>query len=129
VPRLDGGRGVRELGFSQQILSDLRIAQRRAQADRCEVRVTISGGGFQVDQRAALCSGPFTRSVAGAGDASSTLGGSAPAGMPLSALPAVFYFDSSGAALDSPAGAPADVSITAGQRQIQIVGTTGYVSF
>ena len=129
VPRLDAGGGVRELGFSQQLLSGLRIAQRRAQADRCEVRVTISGNGFQVDQRAALCSGPLTRPVAGTGDASSTLGGSAPVGMPLSASPAVFYFDSSGAAVDSPGGAPTDVSITAGAREIQIVGTTGYVSF
>jgi MSHA pilin protein MshC len=129
APRLDAGRSVEELGFSQQVLTDLRIAQRRAQADRCEVRVTFSASGFHIDQRAALCSGAFTRPVAGTSGALSTLGGPPPAGMPLSASPAVFYFDSNGAAVDSPGGAPADISITAGPRQIQIVGTTGYASF
>ncbi|MEX2126375.1 MAG: prepilin-type N-terminal cleavage/methylation domain-containing protein [Woeseia sp.] len=129
APRLDAGRGVEELGFSQQVLTDLRIAQRRALADRCEVRVTFTASGFHIDQRASLCSGPFSRPVAGTAGAASTLGGPPPAGMQLSASPAVFYFDGRGAAVDSPGGAPADISITAGLRQIQIVGTTGYASF
>jgi len=126
APRLDMGRGVEELGFSQKVLTDLRIAQRRAQADRCEVRISFTASGFQVDQRAVLCSGPFSRPVAGG--SSSTLGGSPPAGMALSATPVVFYFDTSGAVLDSVGGSPVNVSINAGLRQIQVVGTTGYAS-
>jgi MSHA pilin protein MshC len=128
APRLNAGRGVEELGFVQDLLGDLRIAQRRAQADRCDVRVTFTTAGFQISQRAALCSGAFTRPVAGAGDAASTLGGSPPEGMTLSAVPAVFYFDSNGAALDSVGGPPVDISIYAGLREIRIVGTTGHVS-
>jgi MSHA pilin protein MshC len=129
APRLDAGRGVEELGFAQQLLTDLRIAQRRAQADRCDVRVTFTMAEFQISQRAALCSGPFTRPVAGPGDAAATLGGAPPEGMSLSATPAVFYFDGDGAALDSVGGSPIDVTIYTGMRQIQITGATGHVSF
>lgn len=129
APRLDAGRGVEELGFSERLLTGLRIAQRRAQADGCEVRVTVAASGFQIEQRASLCSGPFNRPVAGTAGAGSTLAGAPPAGMPLSATPNVFYFDSTGAALDSAGGSPVDVSITTGLRQIQVVGTTGYASF
>jgi hypothetical protein len=128
VPRLDDGRGLQELGFGDEVLSALRIAQRRAQADRCEVRVTFSGGGFAVDQRASLCSGPFNRPVAVTGEAGVTLGAAAPAGMPLSAVPAVFWFDAEGRAVGSVGGAPVDIAITVGLRQIQVVGTTGYAS-
>jgi MSHA pilin protein MshC len=129
VPRLDAGRGVDELGFSQKVLTDLRIAQRRAQADGCEVRVTFTASGFRADQRAALCSGPFSRPVAGTSGATSTLGGPAPPGMSLSATPAVFYFDASGAALNAAGGTPVNVAIDAGLRVIQVVGATGYASF
>jgi MSHA pilin protein MshC len=129
VPRLDDGRGLQELGYAEQVLTALRIAQRRAQADRCAVRVTFSASGFQVDQRASLCSGPFNRAVPIAAEAGAALGAAAPAGLPLSAVPGVFYFDADGAAVDSVGGAPVDVSIIVGLRQIQIVGTTGYASF
>ncbi|MGH8195969.1 MAG: pilus assembly FimT family protein [Woeseiaceae bacterium] len=129
VPRLDHGRGVQELGYSEQVLTALRIAQRRAQADGCDIRVTISASDFQIEQRATLCSGPFNRDVAGTAAAGSTLGAAAPAGMPLSAIPGVFYFNSDGAAVDSVGGSPVDVSIIVGLRQIQVVGTTGYASF
>jgi hypothetical protein len=90
--------------------------------------VTFSGGGFAVDQRASLCSGPFNRPVAATGEAGVTLGAAAPAGMPLSAVPAVFWFDSEGRAVGSVGGAPVDIAITVGLRQIQVVGTTGYAS-
>ena len=129
IPRMDMSGGARELGFSQKVLADLRMAQRRAQADRCDVRVTIATAAFQIDQRAALCSGPFTRPVAGPGDAAATLGGAPPEGVSLSAVPAVFYFDGDGTALDSVGGSPVNVTIYAGVRQIRIVGATGHVSF
>jgi MSHA pilin protein MshC len=129
VPRLDGGRGLQELGYAEEVLSALRIAQRRAQADRCEVRVTFSAGGFAVEQRASLCSGPFNRPVAATAEAGVTLGAAPPAGIPLSAVPPVFWFDADGRAVDSVGGAPVDVAITVGLRQIQVVGATGYASF
>lgn len=129
IPRLDAGRSVEELGFPQRVMADLRAAQRRAQADRCEVRVTIGAGGFSAWQRATLCGGAFNRPVAGAGAAGSVLGGPPPPGIPLSASPATFYFDASGAAIDAVGGSPADVVIDAGARQIRVTGPTGYVSF
>jgi MSHA pilin protein MshC len=129
VPRLDDGRGLQELGYSEEVLSALRIAQRRAQADRCEVRMTFTAGGFAVDQRASLCSGPFNRPVAATAEANATLGAAAPSGMTLSAVPAVFWFDAEGRAVGSVGGAPVDVAIVVGLRQIQVAGTTGYASF
>lgn len=129
APRMDAGRGIRELGYFEQVLADLRLAQRRATADRCEVRVAFSPAGFQVEQRAALCVGPFNRAVPGTGGAGSSLGGAPPEGMALAASPAIFYFDDQGRVLAAPGGAAADVTVTVGQRQIDLVGATGHASF
>ena len=64
APRMDGGSSVRELGFAGQLLADLRLAQRRAEADACDVRVTITPTSVAIFQRASLCSGAFNRPVA-----------------------------------------------------------------
>lgn len=127
--RMDGGRAVRELGFTEQLLSDLRLAQRRAEADGCEVRVVINPTSVSIMQRAALCSGPFNRAVAAHGAAGTTLGEPPPAGLSLVSSPSVFYFDAAGRALDSAGGAPVDVSVTVGARQLDITGATGYARF
>lgn len=130
APRLDSGRGVRELGFAEQVLDDLRFAQRRADADRCEVRVAVTSAAVTISQRSALCSGPFNRPVAAIGAEGLSVGGSPPPeGMTLSASPAVFYFDGAGRAVDSVGGAPVDVIITVGLRQIELTGATGYASY
>ena len=129
APRMDAGRGVRELGFAEQVLADLRFAQRRADADRCEVRVAVSSAAVTISQRSALCSGPFNRPVAEIGLAGTAVGGSPPEGLLLSASPAVFYFDGAGRAVDSVGGAPVDVTITVGLRQIELTGATGYASY
>jgi MSHA pilin protein MshC len=129
APRLDAGRGVRELGFAEQVLSDLRFAQRRAEADRCEVRVAVTSGAVTIAQRSALCSGAFNRPLAGIGPDGTTPGGSPPEGLALSASPGVFYFDGAGRVVDSVGGTPVDVSITVGMRQIDLTGATGYASY
>lgn len=129
APRTDHGSGIRELGFTELVLDDLRIAQRRARADRCPVRVTFSATGFAVEQRATLCSGAFNLDVARSGEAGATLGGTPPEGMTLAATPAVFYFDPSGAAVSNVGGSAVDVAITVGARQIDVVGATGYAAF
>ena len=67
------GVGVDELGFRERTMTALRLAQRRAQADGCEVRVTIAAGGYQLAQRATLCSGAFSLALAGTAGAGSTL--------------------------------------------------------
>ena len=129
APRMDGGRGVRELGFTGQLLADLRLAQRRAEADACDVRVAITATSVVIMQRASLCSGAFTRPVAAPGEAGAALGASPPEGLAVSSTPAVFYFDAAGRALDSAGGSPADVSITVGARQLLITGATGYARY
>ncbi len=129
APYMDHGDGIRELGFAERVLSDLRIAQRRAHADGCPVRVTVSASQFTVEQRNALCSGSFDRDVARSGEAGAWLGGAPPEGMALASSPATFYFDPSGAAVDSVGGSTVDVAITVGSRQIDIVGATGYAAF
>jgi MSHA pilin protein MshC len=129
APRMDGGRSVRELGFAEQLLSDLRLAQRRAEADACEVRVAITPTSIAIMQRASLCSGPFNRAVAAHGEAGAVLGEAPPEGMALVSSPAVFYFDPAGRALDSAGGSPVDVSIAVGARQLDITGATGYARY
>lgn len=129
APYMDHGNGIRELGFAERVLSDLRIAQHRARADQCPVRVTFSSTGFVVEQRATLCSGSFNRDVAGSGESGASLGAAPPEGMALASSPAVFYFDPSGAAVGSVGGSAVDVAITVGSRQVDIVGATGYAAF
>lgn len=126
--RWDGGRGIDEAGYAQRALSALRLAQRRALADGCEVRARITAAGLELDQRAASCAGAFTVPVAGTTGEGSTLDAAPPAGLALAATPSVFYFDAAGRVLASPGGAVSDVSITIGARQIDVTGATGHVS-
>lgn len=123
-----GASGIDELGFVERTVTALRLAQRRAQADRCEVRVTVAASGYQIDQRAALCSGAFNVPVAGTAGAGSDLDSTPPAGIALSASPATFYYDTTGSVRSAPGGAFTDVTITIGGRQVQIVGATGHAS-
>jgi MSHA pilin protein MshC len=126
--RWDQGRGIDELGFQERLVTALRLAQRRAVSDGCEVRVTVAAGGFQLDQRTALCSGAFSLPVAGTAGAGSDLDSAPPAGLSLSSSPATFYYDASGAVRAAPGGALTDVTITVGTRQIQVTGATGHAS-
>lgn len=126
--RLDSGSSVDEMGFRERTMTALRLAQRRAQADGCEVRVTIASTGYQLAQRVTLCSGAFSLSLAGTAGAGSTLDSVPPAGIALSSTPATFYYDSAGGVRSAPGGSYTNVTITVGSRTIQIVGTTGHAS-
>lgn len=126
--RWDSGSGVDELGFRERMMTALRLAQRRAMADGCEVRVTVAAAGYTLAQRAALCSGAFSLALAGTAGAGTTLDSAPPSGIALSSSPATFYYDAAGAVRASPGGAYTNVTITVGSRAIQIVGTTGHAS-
>ncbi len=126
--RGDGMSGIRELDYFETVLADLRLAERRAAADRCPVRIRVTAAAIAVEQRAALCSGTFSRPVPGHGGAGTTLGGPAPNGVSLASSPAVFYFDGGGRVLDGAAGTPTDVLLTVGGRQIDVLGATGHVA-
>lgn len=124
----DQGRGIDELGFQERLMTALRLAQRRAVSDGCEVRVSVTAAGIAVAQRAALCSGAFSLPMAGTAGAGSVLGGAPPAGQSLSSVPATFYFDASGAVRAAPGGALTDVTIDVGARQVVVTGSTGHAS-
>jgi len=126
--RWDNNAGIDEIGFTDRTLAALRLAQRRALADRCEVRISVSATGIQVDQRTTLCSGGFGLAVAGTAGAGSTLTTTPPAGLSVAASPSVFYFDATGAVRAAPGGALTDVSLSIGARQIQVIGATGHAS-
>ena len=123
-----GASGIDELGFVERTLGALRLAQRRARADGCEVRVVVAASGYQLTQRAALCGGAFNVPVAGTAGDGSTLDSAPPTGLSLSATPATFYFDAVGAVRSAPGGAFTDVTITIGPHQVQIVGSTGHAT-
>lgn len=129
APRMDGGRSIRELAFTDQLLSDLRLAQRRAEADACDVRVAITATSVTITQRAALCSGPFNRPVAVPGEAGGSLGSPPPEGMALAATPQVFWFDPGGRAVAAAGGSPVDVSIDVGMRRLLVTGATGHATY
>lgn len=128
APHMDGGRSLRELDYPQALLADLRFARQRAEADGCEVRVSISSASVLFAQRASLCAGAFNRSVAPLEAIDSSLGGAPPDGISIAASPSVFYFDGTGRVLDNIGGSAVDVTITVGSRQIDIQGTTGYAA-
>ncbi len=51
-------------GFFDDTVTAVRFAQKLAVSTGCEVRVTLSSGGYVLNQRATTCStGDFTRSV------------------------------------------------------------------
>ncbi|MGA8204350.1 MAG: prepilin-type N-terminal cleavage/methylation domain-containing protein [Woeseiaceae bacterium] len=129
APYMDGGRSLRELDYPQALLADLRFARRRAEADGCEVRVAISATSVSYRQRAALCSGAFNRPVESLDATGALLDAAPPEGVSLASSPPVFYFDAAGRVLDSVGGAAVDVTITAGSRQIDVEGATGYAAF
>ena len=127
--RWSHGEAIEALGFHDQVVSALRLAQRRAIADECAVRVRVSAGSIEVAQRASLCSGAFNRDVAGSGGVGSTLNAEAPPGLAFASSPATFYFDALGSVRSSPGGAQTDVSIDVGPRTISLIGATGYAQF
>lgn len=126
--RWDRSSGLDELGFTERTLTALRLAQRRALADRCDVRVRITPAGLEVAQRATLCGGAFSLPVAGTAGAGSTLDSAPQAGLVLSASPATFYFDATGGVRSTPGGAVTDVTISVGERDIDVIGATGHAS-
>ena len=127
--RFSHGQEVEALGFHDQVVSALSLAQQRAIADDCPVRVRITSSSLEISQRANLCSGAFNRDVAGSSGAGSVLGADAPAGLVFGATPATFYFDDVGSVRVSPTGIETNVSISVGPRTIDIVGATGYAQF
>lgn len=117
-------------GFSDATLAAVRLAQKRAVASGCDVRVTLASG-YAVEQwlpascrASATAPSPVRDSAGGAVDAA------APTGVAVDS--AQFYFDSVGRPRSTAGAFPgallsAPLSISVGGRTIVVEPETGYV--
>jgi len=115
-----------EWGFTGEVTTALRYAQKLAMASGCDTAVTLDSGGYQLRQRAGCKTGVFDVFVllpGGTGD----YAGSAPGGTTVSALN--LYFDPTGRPRDAGTGALLTLvsSISIGAATILIEPETGYV--
>lgn len=125
IPRFFSLNQFDEMGFADALLSATRYAQKLALASRCDTRVRIHAGGYELLQRAAGCTlGPFTRSVSRAGG--TVWDDPAPGGVAVGSLD--IYFDAQGRPRDAASGTlyGSAQTVNVGTRTITVEPTTGY---
>ena len=115
-----------EWGFTEEVTTALRYAQKLAMASGCDTAVAVNSGGYQLKQRAGCKSGVFDVLVmlpGGTGDYT----GMAPSGTVVSTLN--LYFDPSGRPWNAGNGTLLSLvsSISIGAATILIEPETGYV--
>ena len=115
-----------EWGFTEEVTTALRYAQKFAMASGCDTAVMLTTGSFQLRQRTSCKAGGFEQPVflpGGNGDYS----GNAPNGITVTDLD--LYFDSTGRPRDVATGALTGLvsSISVGSGSILIEPETGYV--
>lgn len=127
MPRFFNQLSFLEWGFSDEVGEALRFGQKMAIATGCDTRVSITAGGYQLNQRASCDSGAFTTPVLLPGGDGAGCSGTAPSGVTLPATS--IYFDPRGRPHDAGSGAllSASTSITIGSRSIVVEPQTGYV--
>ncbi len=126
IPRFFSLNQFDEMGFADAVLSATRYAQKLALASRCDTRVRVHPGGYELRQRATSCTlGSFTRSVARAGG--TVWDDPVPSGVTVGVLDV--YFDAQGRPRDASSGTlyGSAQSVSVGTRTITIEPTTGYV--
>ena len=115
-----------EWGFTEEVTTALRYAQKFAMASGCDTAVMLTTGSFQLRQRTSCKAGGFDQPVflpGGNGDYS----GNAPNGITVTDLD--LYFDSTGRPRDVATGTLTGLvsSISVGSGSILIEPETGYV--
>jgi MSHA pilin protein MshC len=125
LPHFFSAGRFEEMGFAETTRSSLLYARKLALASRCDTRVNIDAGGYQLWQRATGCgSGSFTRPVLRPNGRN--WAASAPNGIAVSSLDV--FFD--------PAGRPRDHAtsmllasartVTIGSRSVTLEPVTGF---
>lgn len=130
VSRFGGGDVFEELGFSQEVASAARYAQKLAVASRCPVRMSLtSATQFALNQpdsfAGGTCANNFSGPVTHPATRQAPYTGSAPGGVVMSVpggFPATFIFDSQGGV--TPSG---DTVITIGSTTVTVLGDSGRV--
>jgi len=125
IPRFFSVNQFDEMGFADAVLNATRYAQKLALASRCDTRVRVHAGGYELLQRATTCtSGPMTRSVARAGG--TVWDDPAPGGVAVGSLD--LYFDAQGRPHDAASGTLYSnaQTVSVGTRTITVEPTTGY---
>jgi len=126
MPRFFDQLTFQEWGFSDELESALRFAQKLAVASGCDTQVAIGAGGYQLNQRASCNSGAFTTPVRLPGGDSGGYAGTAPGGVALT--PLSLYFDSQGRPRASVGGALlGNTTVSVGGRSFTVEAQTGYV--
>ena len=121
APRFMDRGAFEDRGFSDQVVSALRYAQKLAVATGCEVQVSVAGGSYTLNQRITSCdTGAFTRAVSNPGSGETQYTATAPAGVGLSATASPIVFNALGQASSA-------TQVTTGGRIFQIVAETGLV--
>ncbi len=127
MPRFFNQLTFLEWGFSDELGEALRFGQKLAVATGCDTQVTITAGGYQLNQRVNCSSGAFTLPVQLPGSDGTGYQGAAPGGVTLAAT--TLYFDTLGRPRDSSSGnlLTASTSVTVGSRSLTVEPQTGYV--
>jgi MSHA pilin protein MshC len=124
VPRFFSNAPFAELGYSNELASAIRQAQKVAVASGCDTSVSISTAGYQVAQRAAsgsTCAASGAWSTPVVRTDGTSLAGSPPSGANVNGA-AQYIFNSSGA-LNS----GSSTTSTVGSHVITVDPSTGFV--
>lgn len=121
APRFFDIGTFQDRAFYDEAVASVRYAQKLAVATRCPVRVQFTATGLALYRPAttgACTTGPYNTAVTDPSGASTVFARAAPSGLALTA--ANFSFTADG-------GTAADVTISVGDRTIQVHATTGFV--
>ena len=125
MPHFFTASRFQEMGFTDTTRGSLLYARKLAVASRCDTRISIDAGGYQLWQRASDCgSGNFTRAVLRPGGGA--WAASSPDGIAVSSLDV--FFDAAGRPYDHATSTllASARTVTIGSRSITLEPVTGY---
>lgn len=118
VPAFSDRSGYRLRGFSDELVSAARHAQKAAIARGCAVQLQMTGSAFALRQRVACTTGAFSVAVPHPGRGSA-YAGDAPGGAMIQGSSTITFF---------PDGSSTGGTFSVGGRTHTVVASTGYVN-